>query len=221
MAIQSQFSKLSKKQLVFICEKLIDEEFPIGNPYENDFDSAFSTLESISKYFNISIDIEDVEFFSKLLEINEDLVAELFANNRENIKNKELIDRLIIPKAEAYKLNYEIYGTCSFTEYKSQEFDSYDKYWVKDTAEQRRQDGSWDFWDGYDREVTDYENYQVDGETYGHVYKVEYKEKKDNFVSDSILDKLVIENTENVVSSLDRQTLLKLKSIIDSKLGLG
>jgi hypothetical protein len=220
MAIQSQFSKLSKKQLVFICEKLIDEEFPIGNPYENDFDSAFSTLESISKYFNISIDIEDVEFFSKLLEINEDLVAELFANNRENIKNKELIDRLIIPKAEAYKLNYEIYGTCSFTEYKSQEFDSYDKYWVKDTAEQRRQDGSWDFWDGYDREVTDYENYQVDGETYGHVYKVEYKEKKDNFVSDSILDKLVIENTENVISSLDRQTLLKLKSIIDSNLGL-
>jgi hypothetical protein len=220
MAIQSQFSKLSKKQLVFICEKLIDEEFPIGNPYENDFDAAFSTLESISKYFNISIDIEDVEFFSKLLEINEDLVAELFANNRENIKNKELIDRLIIPKAEAYKLNYEIYGTCSFTEYKSQEFDSYDKYWVKDTAEQRRQDGSWDFWDGYDRDVTDYDNYQVDGETYGHVYKVEYKEKKDNFVSDSILDKLVIENTENVVSSLDRQTLLKLKSIIDSKLGL-
>ena len=220
MAIQSQFSKLSKKQLVFICEKLIDEEFPIGNPYENDFDAAFSTLESISKYFNISIDIEDVEFFSKLLEINEDLFADLFANNRENIRNKELIDRLIIPKAEAYKLNYEIYGTCSFTEYKSQEFDSYDKYWVKDTAEQRRQDGSWDFWDGYDREVTDYENYQVDGETYGHVYKVEYKEKKDNFVSDSILDKLVIENTENVVSSLDRQTLLKLKSIIDSKLGL-
>jgi hypothetical protein len=220
MAIQSQFSKLSKKQLVFICEKLVDEEFPIGNPYANDFDSAFSTLESISKYFNISIDIEDVEFFSKLLEINEDLVGELFANNRENIRNKELIDQLIIPKAEVYKLNYEIYGTCSFTEYKSQEFDSYDKYWVKDTAEQRRQDGSWDFWDGYDREVTDYENYQVDGETYGHVYKVEYKDKKDNFVSDSILDKLVIENTENVVSSLDRQTLLKLKSIIDSKLGL-
>jgi hypothetical protein len=220
MAIQSQFSKLSKKQLVFICEKLIDEEFPIGNPYENDFDDAFSTLESISKYFNISIDIEDVEFFSKLLEINEDLVADLFANNRENIRNKELIDQLIIPKAEEYKLHYEIYGTCSFTEYKSQEFDSYDEYWVKDTAEQRRQDGSWDFWDGYDREVTDYENYQVDGETYGHVYKVEYKEKKDNFVSDSILDKLVIENTENVVSSLDRQTLLKLKSIIDSKLGL-
>jgi hypothetical protein len=68
--------------------------------------------------------------------------------------------------------------------------------------------------------VTDYDNYQVDGETYGHVYNVEYKENKNNFVSDSILDKLVIENTENVVSSLDRQTLLKLKSIIDSKLGL-
>ena len=220
MAVQSQFSKLSKKQLVFISEKLIDEEFPIGNPYDNDHDAAFSTLEGIAKYFNLSIDLEDVEFFSKLLEINDDLFADLFANNRENIRNKELIDRLIIPKAEVYNLHYEIYGTCSFTEYKSQEFDSYDKDWVKDSAEQRRQDGSWDFWDGYDRDVTDYDNYQVDGETYGHVYNVEYKENKNNFVSDSILDKLVIENTENVVSSLDRQTLLKLKSIIDSKLGL-
>ena len=32
-AEQSQFSKLSKKQLVFICEKLVDEDFPIGNDY--------------------------------------------------------------------------------------------------------------------------------------------------------------------------------------------
>ena len=29
---QSQFSRLPKKQLVFIAEKLVDEDFPIGNP---------------------------------------------------------------------------------------------------------------------------------------------------------------------------------------------
>jgi hypothetical protein len=219
MAVQSQFSKLSKKQLVFISEKLIDEEFPIGNPY-NDFDGAYSTLQEVSRYFSIESTQEDVEFFAKFLELNEDIISDLFANNRENIRNKELIDQLIIPKAEVYNLHYELFGTCSFTEYKSQEFDSYDEDWVKDSAEQQRQDGSWDLWDGYEREVTDYDNYQVNDETYGHVYKVEYKEKKNNFVSDSILDKLVIENTENVVSSLDRQTLLRLKSIIDSKLGL-
>ena len=219
MAVQSQFSKLSKKQLVFISEKLIDEEFPIGNPY-NDFDGAYSTLQEVSRYFSIESTQEDVEFFAKFLELNEDIISDLFANNRENIRNKELIDQLIIPKAEVYNLHYELFGTCSFTEYKSQEFDSYDEDWVKDSAEQQRQDGSWDLWDGYEREVTDYDNYQVNDETYGHVYKVEYKEKKNNFVSDSILDKLVIENTENVVSSLDRQTLLRLKSINDSKLGL-
>jgi hypothetical protein len=219
MAVQSQFSKLSKKQLVFISEKLIDEEFPIGNPY-NDFDGAYSTLQEVSRYFSIESTQEDVEFFAKFLELNEDIISDLFANNRENIRNKELIDQLIIPKAEVYNLHYELFGTCSFTEYKSQEFDSYDEDWVKDSAEQQRQDGSWDLWDGYEREVTDYDNYQVNDETYGHVYKVEYKEKKNNFVSDSILDKLVIENTENVISSLDRQTLLKLKSIIDSNLGL-
>jgi len=48
MASQSQFSKLSKKQLVFICEKLVDEEFPIGNPYEQDFDHAYNTLKDVS-----------------------------------------------------------------------------------------------------------------------------------------------------------------------------
>ena len=39
-AEQSQFSRLPKKQLVFIAERLVDEDFPIGNPYETDFDDA-------------------------------------------------------------------------------------------------------------------------------------------------------------------------------------
>ena len=54
MAEQSQFSKLSKKQLVFICEKLVDEDFPIGNPYDSDFDSAFNILQEVSKYFSLT-----------------------------------------------------------------------------------------------------------------------------------------------------------------------
>jgi hypothetical protein len=50
-ATQSQFSRLPKKQLAFIAEKLVDEDFPIGNPYISDFDSAYSTLQEVSKFF--------------------------------------------------------------------------------------------------------------------------------------------------------------------------
>ena len=41
--VQSQFSRLPKKGLLFISEKLINEDFPIGNPYNN-FDEAFNIL---------------------------------------------------------------------------------------------------------------------------------------------------------------------------------
>ena len=42
-AEQSQFSKVSKKQLFFIAEKLIDAGFPTDNPY-NDYDEHFKEL---------------------------------------------------------------------------------------------------------------------------------------------------------------------------------
>ena len=213
---QSQFSKLPKKQLVFICEKLVDEDFPIGNPYTDDFDNAYEILQSVSKYFGISATQEDVEFFSKLLEINDDLIADLFANNKEQMKNRGLFEQLVIPVAKSYNLDYDVDGSCTYTEYFSQEFDSYDEDWVRDSAEQQRSDGSWDIYDGRERSSTDYENFDVNDHHYGDVYEVD----KSNTRNESVLNKLVIENTSEVVNSLDRKTLLELRRIIDSKLRL-
>jgi hypothetical protein len=218
MVSQSQFSKLPKKQLVFISERLVDKDFPIGNPYDNDFDGAYDILKDVVKYFSLEATQEDVEFFSKFLEINENIIADLFANNREQMKNSSLIEQLKIPVAKTYDLHYTTWGTCSYTEYKAQYFESYDKDWVRDSAEQQREDGNWDMWDGRDVRDTEYENFEESDSTYNHVYNVD--DKQETIYSESILDKLVIENTKNVVSSLDRQTLMKLKSIIDSKLGL-
>ena len=218
MAIQSQFSKLPKKQLVFISEKLIDEEFPIGNPYDSDFDGAYNILKQASNYFGLEATQEDVEFFSKFLEINENIIAELFANNREQMRNTSLIEQLIIPVAKTYDLNYTTWGSCTYTEYKGQYFDAYDKDWVRDSAEQQRQDGNWDMWDGRDIQDTDYENFEESDSSYNHVYNVD--DKQETIYSESILDKLVIENTKDVVNSLDRNTLIKLKSIIESRLRL-
>jgi len=218
MAVQSQFSKLPKKQLVFISEKLVDEDFPIGNPYDTDFDSAEKILTEVANYFSLAVTQEDVEFFSKFLEVNENIIAELFANNREQMRNTSLIEQLVIPVAKTYDLHYTSWGTCTYTEYKASYFDSYDKDWVRDSAEQQRQDGNWDMWDGRDIQDTDYENFEESDSSYNHVYNVD--DKQETIYSESILDKLVIENTKDVVNSLDKNTLIKLKSIIESRLRL-
>jgi hypothetical protein len=218
MAIQSQFSKLPKKQLVFITEKLVDEDFPIGNPYDSDFDAAEKILTEVANYFSLAVTQEDVEFFSKFLKVNENIIAELFANNREQMRNSSLIEQLVIPVAKTYDLHYTTWGSCSYTEYKASYFDSYDKDWVTDSASQQRNDGNWDMWDGRDIRDTEYENFEESDSSYNHVYNVD--DKQETIYSESILDKLVIENTKDVVNSLDRNTLIKLKSIIESRLRL-
>jgi len=212
---QSQFSRLSKKQLAFIAEKLVDEDFPIGNPYDDDFDNAYSILQEVSKYFSVESTHEDVEFFAKFLQINDDLIADLFANNREQMNNRELIEQLVIPVAKSYKLDYSAWGTCSYTNYMSQEFDSYDKDWVKYSATQQNNDGNWNMWEGEERAPTDYENFEESDYDFDDVYEV-----KDEPVQESLLKKLVLENTQDVVKSLDKKTLLELRRIIDSKLRL-
>jgi len=216
MTEQSQFSRLPKKQLVFITEKLVDEDFPIGNPYTDDFESAYATLQEVSKYFSVESTHDDVEFFSKFLEINEDIIADLFANNKEQMNNRELIEQLEIPVAKSYNMDYSSWGTCSYTNYMVQEFDSYDKDWVTDSATQQNNDGNWNMWEGQETNPTEYENFEESDYSFGDVYEV----YESNTRNESILNRLVIENTSEVVNSLDRKTLLELRRIIDSKLRL-
>jgi len=215
-ATQSQFSKLPKKLLVFICEKLVDEDFPTGNPYISDFDSAFNILEDVSKYVGITSTYEDVEFFAKLLEINGELIGDLFANNKELMKNRELFEQLVIPMAKSYNMDYSSWGSCSYTNYMVQEFDSYDEEWVKDSAQQQNSDGNWSMWEGRERRDTEYENFEESDYSFGDVYEVNENKPQ----NESVLGRLVVENTRDVIKSLDKKTLLELRRIIDSKLRL-
>jgi S-adenosylmethionine/arginine decarboxylase-like enzyme len=216
MTDQSQFSKLSKKQLVSISVKLIDQDFPIGNPYESDYDDAYGILEEVSRYYSIEVTNEDVEFFSKFLEINDEIIADLFANNKEQMKNRELIEQLVIPVAKSYNMDYSSWGSCNYTNNMTQEFDSYDEEWVKDSATQQLNDGNWNMWDGQERSSTEYDDFQESDYRFDDVYEVDESKIK----NESVLDKLVIENTSEVIGSLDKKTLIKLKSIIESRLRL-
>lgn len=213
-AEQSQFSRLPKKQLILIVEKLVDESFPTGNPYnDGEFEEHYNNLSSIGKYFNINVNDEDVQFFAKFLEINDDLIADIFANNSQEINNKELIEKLEIPVSKTYNLDYSTWGTCTYEEYLTQSFDSYDEDWVIDSANQQREDGIWDLYDGRTTRETTYDNFEESDHSFDRVYEV-----NDNKIKESLLDRLVLENTSEVVSSLDKQTLLKLKQIIESRL---
>jgi hypothetical protein len=207
MAEQSQFSRLPKKQLVLIAEKLLDEGFPQGNPYgDYDFNTYYEDLLRVGKYFNITAYQEDVEFFAKFLEMNDDVLSQIFGGD------KSLYDKLIIPEAQTYELRYSVWGTCTYDDYMSQNFDSYDMDWVGDSAQQQRNDGSWDIYNGRNLRDTTYDNFDESDHSFDEVLPVSEN------VKESLLSRLVVENTSEVVSSLDRQTLLKLKSIIDSRL---
>jgi len=213
-AEQSQFSRLPKKQLVLIAEKLVDESFPSGNPYDDrEYEEHYNNLSSIGKYFNINVNDEDVQFFAKFLELNDELIADIFANNSQEINNKELIEQLVIPVAKTYNMDYSTWGTCTYEEYLTQSFDSYDEDWVTDSANQQIEDGYWSLYDGRTTRETTYDNFEESDYSFDRVYEV-----NDNKIKESLLDRLVLENTSEVVSSLDKQTLLKLKQIIESRL---
>lgn len=213
---QSQYSKLPKKHLLYIAEKLVDEDFPVGNPYDSyDFDDAYNTLQSIGNYFNIQTVQEDVEFWSKFLEINDSLLAKLF----DDKSNKQLIEEFIIPIAKTYDLYYTVNGSCTYEEFLAQKFDCYDKDWVMGSARQQRDDGAWDIYDGRMVQETEYDNFETNDYDFESVDEVN-DEGKTNYLGESMLNRLVIENTQEVVDSLDKKTLMKLRSIIESRLRL-
>lgn len=208
-AEQSQFSKLSKKQLFFIAEKLIDAGFPTDNPY-NDYDEHFKELENIGKYFNMNVVDEDVQFFTKFLYINDGIIAKIM--EKSDILSYE---DLIIPVAKTYELQYTVWGSCTYEEYLGQKFDAYDDDWVMDSANQQRNDGNWDTYEGYNRRDTNYDNWEESDVSYDKVVEVD-----DNTNVTEPIKEQKFNKTSKVISTLDKESLLELRKIIDSRLSL-
>jgi hypothetical protein len=71
-------------------------------------------------------------------------------------------------------------------------------------------------WEGQERSETEYDNYEESDYDYEDVYEIDESKNR----NESVLDKLVIENTSEVIGSLDKKTLIKLKFIIESRLRL-
>jgi hypothetical protein len=214
MAEQSSLSNLPKPLLVKLSKACLDSNFLYGlpindtdSPYDN-YDENFKILSSKARYFgeNEIMDV-DLEFMTKFLFDNQELLTQLFET-----KDKSLIDKLQIPVAKDYNLDYSVHGSCTFVEYYATTVSCYDKDWVKESIERQEINGSWSYYDGKSQDI-DYDNWEVSDVDYDDVSEINYQP-----VKESLLDRLVLENTSGVVSSLDKQTLLKLKQIIESRL---
>ena len=209
MADQSNFSRFPKKQLVFIASKIVDDGFDwqsLDNDYEIEYEDCEKILENASSYFNESVVEEDVQFFAKFLEVNDDLLSKIFENN-----DKTLIEQLIIPQANDYLIEYTVNGTCTFEEEYESTFSSYDEKWVIGSLEVQRNDGNWDFYSGRLTDTT-YDNWEMND------WNVEKVKPMSNEIQESRNPRKLLENTEKLIPKLDKETLISLKFLIDKQL---
>ena len=204
MAEQSHFSTQPKRLLGKISRELIDKGFEATDPYDDYYDN-FKIMEKVFKYFGYEAVDEDYQFFCKFIEDNDDLLSEIFET-----KDASLYDRLSIPMAQRYVIKYSVDGSCSFTEFYKDTVSCYDKAWVESMISNASSKGTWDFYEG-DLLNTAYDNYETSYFNIDEVIPAVTESK-------SLLSRLVIENTSDVVSSLDKETLYELKRIIDSRL---
>jgi len=215
---QSIFSTYPKKTLVKIASEIIDKGFDSTYDFSpksigEDWDENFDILKTISKYVGIKdIDSLDVQFFIKFLNINDDLLSKIFGPNGD----KSLIDQLVIPQAKNYTFNYQTWGTCTYREDYVDKTYSYDEKWVKQSVKLDDEDGNWDTWEGESLD-TNYDDFEQSDWDITSVHETfDYPKNKLN--TESLLNRLVLENTNEVITSLDKKTLIKLRNIIESRL---
>jgi hypothetical protein len=207
MSDQSNFSKLSKKQLLkAVIPYLLENDYPI-NPYTDKdiYDKCWDIVESLSNVYGNESQLEDIEFFSKLLSLNLRLIEEYGETN-----DMTLSEKLVIPEMKAYQLDYNTWGICNYTEFYKSRVWSYDEDWVEPGVKMAEEDGNWGTGEGSYRIEPDYENYEESG------WEIELIH---DYPSESIQEQK-FNKTSKVISTLDKESLLELRKIINSRLSL-
>lgn len=203
----SQLRETNPKILVYIASHLLDAGFNAKNPYD-DFDDNENHLSSIMKYFGMEInDIKDVEFMAAFITENLTQISEY--KKDESLLNV-IIPTLEMPELKKYKIGYEIWGPATLTESYSTKWESYSKDWAKNSLRHYYQEGDFNYYEG-DYESYETNNFEADNFEINWVHEINENKKP-------VLDKLIIENTKDLLNHLDRETLLKLREIINRKL---
>lgn len=169
----------------------------------------FDVIQSASQRFGYSsIDTLDQEFFHSFIMKNYPLLAS-WVDKQKNFE--EIARKLVIPKIQSYKVVYNIKTTEFIEEIYETIHECYDADLVSDSLKESLNSGAWDYFNGklLEREVYDsnIESWNVESIT-----------KYTNEQFENTILNIISENTEKSIDGLDRETLLKIKKIIDDKL---
>jgi hypothetical protein len=208
----SELENLNPKHLVYLAQKMIDAGFSGKNPYD-EYDTLSADLLESVKYFGIkNISRLDMEFLASFIDLNDEVLSQLFDSETQN--KQELYRQLEIPKPEKYTYDVMATGHGYVTEtYKHTEL-TYNPEWIPIMVDALRYNS--DEFEYYDGELTDtlVEEFEVTGLEIDDIFRV----MTQTSLKESILKRLVVENTESMIDSLDFQTLIELKRIIEKKL---
>ena len=202
-----QLRRLPHKLLVQVSTILLEEKnYDFNNPW-SDMDTTSDYVEQASKWTSADVDNEDVEFISKFISENESLLQQYI---KGEVLLSEILNSLTIPQPKEYKLWYEVWGNAVVTEEYSTVWTSYDEKWVKESLMWSYIEGRFDYYEGkYEGMETD--NFETDNFEITQVSNLNESKK-------SLLSKLVLENTTDVLDNLDRDTLIDLRNLINQKL---
>jgi hypothetical protein len=202
----SVLSKQPLKILLTLSKLLVEDGFNYQNPWDY-VDDNMEKLKSSGSWLGESLDEDDMEFISAFIIEN---LKTILSSIHNELTNSEAVERMLIPQKKKFKAYYEIWGSASLTEKYKTIWECYYKEWVNDSLRYSYNDGSWDYYDGdYLEHETD--NFEPDNFDITYVEKLREGKKP-------ILDRLVVENTKDLLENLDRETLVKLRNLINEKL---
>ena len=202
----STLSNQPLKVLLVLSKQLIENEFEYRNPWDYDTDNM-KKLKNSGGWIGEKLDEDDMEFIAAFILEN---LKTILSSIHNELTNSQVIERLSIPKKKNYIAYYEVWGPATLTEKYKTTWESYNKNWVKDSLRHSYNEGDFNFYDG-DYQEHDSDNFEPDNFDINYVNDL--RENKE-----PILDKLVVENTQDLLDNLDRDTLLKLRNLINQKL---
>ena len=202
----SSFTLQPLKVLLTIAESLYETDFNYSNPWDEAEDNQI-LFEGASSWVGMKVEYEDMEFIAAFMNINEPLLEQL---SEKQISKQQAISEISLPKLKKFKIYYEIWGPATLTEKYSTKWESYDESWVNDSFRHSYIEGDFEYYEGnYEEYETD--NFEPDNFDIFHTRKITESKKP-------ILSKLLVENTKDALDSLDRETLLELRNLINQKL---
>lgn len=202
----SQLSGQPKKILLTIAELLWQTDFEYKNPW-GEADENFRFFRDSSIWLGLDFNYNDMEFMAALMTENELL---LDSKIKGEISLQDTLSQLEIPKEKKFEIYYDVWGPATLTESYKTNWKSYYSSWAEDSLRFAYREGEWYYYDGsyqgYDTDNFDSDNFEI-------TQVNSLKESKK-----TTLAKLVVENTNEILDNLDKDTLIELRNIINQKL---